>query len=683
MATDLGATPQRASAAGRAAPTRGGRPRRGARPSLPHLPGLDGVRALAVVAVLLYHSDLLWMPGGFLGVDVFFVLSGFLITSLLLGEVSRTGRIDFRGFYLRRARRLLPALLLVLAFSSVLAATVARDAAGQYLADLPPALLYVLNWSYVFSDQSYFAAFGRPPLLQHLWSLSIEEQFYLVWPTVMLVAWRLGGTRWVGRLALAGALLSTAWMVGLSVSQDMPFGADASRVYFGTDTHAMGVLLGSALAVVWVPGRMRRDVAPAARVLLDGVGLLALVGVLASFVLVNEYSAWLYRGGFLAIAALAAVLLAVASHPASLLGRGLGVAPLRWLGERSYGLYLWHWPVFVVTRPGVDIPWDGAGVVILRLVLVGVLAELSYRYVEMPIRQGAFGRWWAGLREGRAQLRPRLLLGAASAGLVVVTAISVLLATATGPGEESITPAAAGEAAHAGESGESGQTTGTSGADTDGTNSSPGSGGAVDKGPGGAAAGAKAAGAKADTGRGDQAQVDRDPASASVGGTVAAAAPERMSFKSAFAYGDSVILGAAPALAKKWRKLKVDAAVSRHIWIVADHINRDRARFGKGLVIVHTGNNGPLRESDVRAMLASLEDVRRVVVVNQSMPRRWMQPNNALFAKVVEDYPNVRLADWAAASKRHREWFRPDQVHVSEAGAQAYAAMVQAAAESP
>jgi peptidoglycan/LPS O-acetylase OafA/YrhL len=604
--------------------------------------------------VLLYHSDLLWMPGGFLGVDVFFVLSGFLITSLLLAEVSRAGRIDLRGFYLRRTRRLLPALLLVLAASSLLAATVARDAADQYLADLPPALLYVLNWSYVFSDRSYFGQMGRPPLLQHLWSLSIEEQFYLVWPAAMLVAWRLGGTRWVGRLALAGALLSAAWMAWLAASRDMPFGADASRAYFGTDTHAMGVLLGAALAVAWVPGRIRRDVALGARVLLDAVGLLALVGVLASFVLVTEYSAWLYRGGFLAISALAAVLLAVASHPASLIGRGLGAAPLRWLGERSYGLYLWHWPVFVVTRPGVDVPWDGAAVVALRLVLVGVLAELSFRLVEMPIRQGAFGRWWADLREGRDGPQARPLLGAASAGLVVVTATSVLLATATAPGQESIV--ASGVAA------------------VDGAGTSAGSGdGGPDEIPG--------------SGKADKGREDGDPSAAAGGagatGTASAPEPAELTFKSAYAYGDSVILGAAPALRRKWPKLKVDAAVSRHIWIVADHIGRDRARFGKGLVVVHTGNNGPLRERDLRAMLASLEDVRRVVVVNQSMPRRWMRPNNALFAKVVKDYPNVRLADWAAAAKGRREWFQADQVHVNGAGAKAYARIVEAAAAAP
>jgi peptidoglycan/LPS O-acetylase OafA/YrhL len=195
--------------------------------------------------VLLHHSDLSWLPGGFLGVDVFFVLSGFLITSLLRGEVSRTGRIDFRRFYARRTRRLLPALLVVLAFTSLLAATVARDAATQFLADLPPSLLYVLNWSSIFNEQSYFAGMGRPPLLQHLWSLSIKEQFYRLWPAALLAAWRLDGTRWVGRVALAGALLSTVWMAVLAVTRDMPFGADASRAYFGTDAHAMarGTLL--------------------------------------------------------------------------------------------------------------------------------------------------------------------------------------------------------------------------------------------------------------------------------------------------------------------------------------------------------------------------------------------------------------------------------------------------------
>ncbi|HVQ17726.1 MAG TPA: acyltransferase, partial [Actinomycetes bacterium] len=361
---------------------------------MPYLPGLDGIRAIAVMGVLLFHLPAELLPGGFLGVDVFFVLSGFLITSLLLQEVTETRRIAFKAFYLRRARRLLPALFAVLLVTTVLALTVARDAAAQLRHDILAALTYTTNWWYLIDDRSYFDVTGRPPLLQHLWTLAIEEQFYLVWPAVFLFTWRRWGSRGVGWTALGGTLASTVWMSWLAVSQGLPANGDTARLYFGSDTHAMGILLGAALAVVWRPTRLPRSLSPPSQRGVAVVGSLSLLALLGCLTLFSESSPLLYRGGFLLVSAISAVAVAAAAHPAAAFGRALGNAPMQWVGKRSYGIYLWHWPIFLVTRPDLDLPYRGVAAALTSLGLTFAAAEASYRWIEMPVRRGAASRLW-------------------------------------------------------------------------------------------------------------------------------------------------------------------------------------------------------------------------------------------------------------------------------------------------
>ncbi|MBK9712492.1 MAG: serine hydrolase [Kouleothrix sp.] len=361
---------------------------------LPYLPGLDGLRALAVVGVLLYHADLgVW--GGFLGVESFFVLSGFLITALLLAEWRGRGRIDLVAFWARRARRLLPALLLVLAGTLALHAALLPGETDGLRGDVLATLGYVMNWHLVAGQQSYFDPVVRPSLLQHLWSLAVEEQFYLLWPPLFLA-----GVRYLRRhgllvAALVAAATSLALMIGLFVP-----GADPSRVYYGTDTRAAGLLIGAALAIGWSPGQA--IVGRRGGTLLDVAGLLALGGLLAAYSWLHEANPLLYRGGFALIALATAAVIAAATHPGARLVPGLlGWRPLRWIGLRSYGIYLWHWPIFMVTRPYQDVPLDGLPLLALRLALVIGLAALSYRLVELPIRHGALGRLWRALWAGR------------------------------------------------------------------------------------------------------------------------------------------------------------------------------------------------------------------------------------------------------------------------------------------
>jgi peptidoglycan/LPS O-acetylase OafA/YrhL len=287
---------------------------------------------------------------------------------------------------------LFPALIALLVVVAIACAFFYQDAARKTASDIVASAFYVNNWWYIVADQSYFDFIARPPLLKHLWSLAIEEQFYFVWPLVAYLLMRAWRRRGVLIASTALALASTGWMFYLAVQRGYPELADPSRVYFGTDSHAMGLLVGAALASVWRPGRVNASINRTTKDLLTASGVLALLGLLAFYIYVGEFTPWLYRGGFLLLALVVAGLIVAATHPGTIFGKILGTQPWRYIGQRSYGLYLWHWPIFAVTRPEIDTPLEGLPLLALRLILTFAIAELSYRYLEMPIRRGAIGR---------------------------------------------------------------------------------------------------------------------------------------------------------------------------------------------------------------------------------------------------------------------------------------------------
>jgi peptidoglycan/LPS O-acetylase OafA/YrhL len=609
-----------------------------------YLPGLDGVRALAVLGVLFYHADLVWMQGGFLGVDVFFVLSGFLITSLILEEFDRAGKIDFAKFYLGRARRLLPAVLLMLAVVAIAAALFWRDIASQVRADTIASIFYVNNWWYIFSSQSYFEFIGRPPVLKHLWSLSVEEQFYLIWPAIAYLLVRRFSRRGVRWVALTVALLSTVWMTVLSVSNGFPDANDPSRAYFGTDSHCMGLLIGAALATSWRPGRMRANVPASASWLITGTGIAALLGVLWFFFFVGEYTTWMYRGGgFLVLSVVVAALIAMSTHPASKLGPVLGMQPWRYIGQRSYGLYLWHWPIFMVTRPTLDVPLDGPALFALRLALTFGIAELSFRFVEMPIRRGAIDRWikaWRASEGAERTRRSQRGVMAIAGGLIALVVVGAALTSAPAPTAAEGLPQDVVQAM------------------------------------------GLASGGPTEVGFGDGESPSAGPGSAAPSGATPPASASatfgpngRLS-----AIGDSVMLGARGTLKEMIPGTKVDAAVSRFPGAFIGPLKRYVAKDKLAdVVAVHPGTNGVLPESMMRQMLDILKDTPRVVVINDNMPRTWRKPNNEVIASVVPDYPNAVLVDWYAASKDHPEYFASDGIHLTTKGARAYARLIKRA----
>ncbi len=378
---------------GRPGPVRP-RPHRRPVPQRPHLslsyrPALDGVRAIAVLAILVYHGLPNAAPGGFLGVDVFFVLSGYLITSLLVREADGRGRIRLGEFWARRARRLLPALVLVCGGIVLLAwASPHLVDIGGLGGDLSATVAYVANWRFVLLHHDYFGEFVQPSLLGHMWSLAIEEQFYVLWPLVVAAAlvWRrVRPSRFAIGCAVA-AVASATWMAVLSET-----GASTSRLYYGTDTRAQALLVGAALGAFGVGHRMLAS--RPRRVAVAGAGIVGLAGIVACFVFVRDGNPVLYTGGFLVAALLSVALVADAGQPdPSPLGRLLGVRPLVAVGKISYGLYLWHWPVDVLVTPA-RLGAGGLALFGVRAALTFAMAAVSYRLVERPIRRGAFTGW--------------------------------------------------------------------------------------------------------------------------------------------------------------------------------------------------------------------------------------------------------------------------------------------------
>ena len=607
-----------------------------------HWPALDGVRALAVAAVVLYHARPTWLRGGFLGVDVFFVLSGFLITSLLLRERHSSGRLSLRAFWARRARRLLPALYLLLA--AVLGFEVLFHLTGvaRLRWDALAALGYTSNWFLVLHQQSYFAAFAVPDALQHLWSLAVEEQFYVVWPLVCAV----GILR--GRRALVPVLAAAAGSTVLCALLYDPSG-DPSRVYFGTDTHSAGLLLGAALAIAHLhfwprPARTQR-VSPRAVAVATWLGALALLAIAAGFVLLDELQPLVYRGGLTLMALAAALLIGVLLHPAGrLLVRVVASPPMRWVGVRSYGIYLWHWPVLVLTSPRGEPSESPIGWVLVQVLVSVLLAAASYRYLETPIRSGAAmraaRRWWA--QRGQRRVALHLAWGAAG-GAAVGCACALLVAVAAS--RPPATPTY--------------QRTVAVHLSTRIT--APVRVARV------ALPAATPTATAAPTAAPTATPAPPSPSAAPL-------PPPRVT-----AIGDSVMLGAASALAHDVPNLDLDAKVGRQMSAALDILRADSAAGRLGdVVVVHMGNNGVLTTDQLNQMMQLLSGVPCVVLVNDKVPRPWQDPNDGLLQQVASQHANVRLVDWRSASTPHPELFWDDDTHLRPGGAQFYASLVAA-----
>ena len=590
------------------------------------LAGLDGLRALAIMAVLVFHLDPTWLPGGFLGVDVFFVVSGFLITTLLVRERVASGRIDLPGFWSRRARRLVPALVVCVPASVLLARLSEGDLLVGIERQVLGAFTFTSNWLEIGAGTDYFAA-TSPQLLMNLWSLGVEEQFYLLWPLAVLGLLALTRRAEVRAACALGLAALSAALMALRLDPDSP-----TRVYYGTDTHIMGLMLGAALAFAYAaPHRAwttsswwaehRRQVTAVALVTL--LGLMALGG---------EDSALTFRGGILlASVATTALVLVVVERPGRLRAL-LELPPARWVGSRSYGIYLWHWPVFLVIGQDLPVAPGGPTYLLTRLwcvVVTFVIADLSYRFLETPVRRHGFA---GSAQSATARLRRLGTRGARivwSVALVLVVALVVVLVTA--PDRTSTEQLIAANEAELADVAPSPAASATPRAAT--TNTSAAAVPAVWTMPKGS-------------------EID--------------------------VFGDSMMVGAIHAMRYYLPKVRVDAKSNR-TWRVAPGLVKARGDSLRRAVVLAFGTNAGTDEKAIRRTLAEIGPNRMVVIVTEHGRFARVATDNEQLRAIVEGMPNVRLAEWDAALAGTSGQLQPDGIHPSLVGAHLYARTVRQA----
>ncbi|MEW6023935.1 MAG: acyltransferase family protein [Pseudomonadota bacterium] len=587
-------------------------------PGEPRFAELDGLRALAVVSVILFHCEVSGLlSAGFFGVDIFFMISGFIITAKLMDEFREKGDFRFSTFYFRRLKRLLPPVvgLIVLAAATVPTAGGAFD---QFRSDVPAALAYVSNWWQIYHEQSYFDT--TPLVLKHLWSLAVEEQFYFVWPLLAWCALKRFGEKATGVLALLLALASTAWMAWL-YQPDID-NAFRNRLYLGSDTHAMGLFAGAALAGFWNPWRAATRQA-FARWSWRIASLAALAGLGWMMQVLNNDDPATYQGAFLLAPVLTcAVAYTVMGDRAFVLAWLLRTRPMQWLGVRSYSLYLVHWLVFSWMRLHGWTDFEDPAVLAGGLLAVGLLAEALYRCTEAPMKK---------LNTGGFDLRRMKTLVISYTGAVAALFVATAL--------YGIRPAplvAAGPASQ--------------------------------ESPVQAPAVAPASGLPA----ADAAPAISDEELAS---------NDRISGgDDLFAIGDSVLKGAQAHLEKVIPGIRIDAAVGRQASQGLKVIKEWRAAGGKAqTVLVHLGTNGYITESQYRALLAELADREHVLLVNVHVPKPWMKPNNEIIRRMPADFPNVRVIDWSALSESRPAFFGKDNTHLTMKGIRALTVQIKEA----
>lgn len=629
-----------------------------------YISGLDGLRAISVLAVILYHLHIDGIDGGFLGVTVFFVLSGYLITDLLINEFEKNGRIDFKSFWIKRFRRLIPALVLMLVALVTWITLFQRSFLEGLREEVAAAFFYVSNWYYILQDHSYFTKFAPPSPLQHMWSLAVEEQFYIIWPILMLLA--LTFIRSKGKLAIFIVLLSfiSAEAMAFMYSPD----ADPSRVYFGTDTRAFSILLGAALAFVWPSAKLSPNVTPDLKKVLNIAGLVSLGILIILMIFTQEDGSFLYYGGMYLASAVTAVLIAVIVHPANSIAKIFSIKPLLWIGERSYGIYIWHFPIIVLLGIAVKTDEINGMKILLALVLTFILSALSYRFVENPIRRGEWRNWLAVFRNGtwswkwkQQNMKQRFTMLAISAIAIVFT-YGMIVEPAPQASKENELEQHLKEEQKLKEEQQKAKKEQT--AEERKKAKEEAIAKAKKEAKEAAAAEKKA---KADEKAKKEAQYKKDVANGKIA----------LANTPITALGDSVMLSAASALQADLPRIDVDATVALQVDAAIDKL-RTKVNQGQvsNTVLIGLGSNGTFTKAQWEEIYELLGSKRQIFLMNVRVSRSWQDSVNKTIRNAAKEYDNVHEIDWYEASKNKPQIFYNDHIHPNPEGGKFYSNLV-------
>lgn len=614
-----------------------------------YIPGLDGIRALAVLAVIAYHFNFSWARGGFLGVDIFFVLSGYLITSTMLPLKGNQLTVSLKKFWIGRFRRLLPAAYVMIITSFVWAMLFHKELLHTLRGDALSSIFYSSNWWFIFHKLSYFDSFGSPSPLKNLWSLAIEEQFYVIWPVLLMIGlYVVKKQSKLAKIVFFGAICSALLMAILYQP-----GADPSRVYYGTDTRCFELLIGCWLALIWPMKRLSSQKLSTSHMKkLNAISFISFTIFLVSIMYVDEFQTFLYRGGMFLFCLNAAVLIACVCHPVSILGRILAWKPLCWIGSRSYGIYLWHYPVMVLGTPIHEIGNPSYWRIALQLVLIVTIAECSYRFIEMPIRKEGFWAYyrtyfvfnkkkWGSLtfsRKVSTVMVPLFLL-------VFFTGITGVVGEGQQSSKDSYPTAIKinGDEPTANPIKEPDKTI---------DNPSPSKEEEVADVP------------NIETPKPEENETNVVP-------------EKEDAYQNILAIGDSVMIDIATSLHKVFPNITIDGKIGRQV-SQAVKLAPNYASFNQSnnAIIIQLGTNGYFTNDQIDTLLAAFANAD-IYLVNTRVPRSWEGKVNASLHQKSEEHENITLIDWHAAALNHPEYFAPDGVHLEKKGVEVLTNLIQ------
>ena len=612
-----------------------------------YITGFDGIRTLAVIGVIFYHLLPTKMAGGYLGVPIFFVVSGYLITDLLQQEWQQNGTIKVGQFYLRRMRRLYPAMVVMLIAAAAYITVFQQNLLNNLRGVVLSSLLYYNNWWQINQGLSYFDNFSGGSPFTHIWSLAVEGQFYLFWPVAYLLMKKFLKQKWILRLLGGLTLVSILLMAFLYAP-----GADPTRVYYGTDTRLFSILMGGLLAFVWPSTHLRENIPRQAKMVLNIAGAVALLGLMGSLFFLADHYAFVYYGGMVLTSLLAVILVAVVAHPGASWNKWLTNPIFTWIGKRSYGIYLYQFPIMIFFEDKLKNLSDHVFLyTLIELVLILGISELSYRLIERPFlrREITWQSTWQSLRQplqkGERWVLPTLLVT-----LIAIVGLATAPSNQVSAQQQALQEQIAKNKQQAAERREK----------------------------------AKADAKKQTTETTETAEKTESTEKPDAATTKLAqyygltdAQLQEVQKIPITAFGDSVMLGAGAELQELFPKLVLDAEEGRQLYASVDEVKK---MADEGLltdtILVGLGTNGPFTETQFAEFMKALGN-RKVYWMTMRDPNsRWQNQVNASLQQMADKYDNLTLIDWYQAANDHPEWFYDDSVHVNGEGRAAYASLV-------